>query len=175
MFAVISHRVAVNVTVDGQLFEHQRWTLLDVLSEAIRSATLVPAGQVHPELRAMEVDGPEDPRLGAIPVVGYDPGDAEVVIPVSAAAPLPDLAAMTDTALKRLARSLDINGNQPRADLALAIQAKHIEAETKLADAEHARQAEAEALAKAAMADLEQGDQARLDQEARAEAEGEGH
>ena len=34
MYAVISHRTAAAVTIDGQTFEHQRWTLVDALTEA---------------------------------------------------------------------------------------------------------------------------------------------
>ena len=145
MYAVISHRTAANVTVGDQTFEHQRWTLVETLTDDVKAQTEVPLGHKQPELRVLEVDGPEDPRLGSTPVVGHDPESPEAIIPVSPAAPLPDMDGLPDAAVKRLARSLDINGNQPRADLVAAIKAKHAEAENRMAQAESQRQAEAQA------------------------------
>ncbi len=131
MHAVISHRTAAAVTIDGQTFEHQRWTLVDALTEGVEAATLPPVGQKQPELRVLEVDGPDDPRLGAVPVVGHEPEEADAVVPISPASPLPNLATLSDNGIKRLARSLNISGSQPRADLVAAIEAKHAEAEAQ--------------------------------------------
>ena len=120
MYAILAHRQAGGDEVDGQSFEHQRWTLVDALTPALEAAGAPEPGQIQPRLRIIEVEGDGDPRLAGRAIVGQDAplsiGDAEEDI---------DLDQASLASLKKLAKLLGISRSQGRADLIAAIREKH--------------------------------------------------
>ena len=136
MYAILAHRQAGGDDVDGQHFEHQRWTLVETLTPALEAAALPEPGQTQPRLRIAEVEDADDPRLAGRAVAGHEPA-----LPSAADEEDIDLDQASFAALKKLAKLLGISRSQGRAELITAIREKHAAldaAESEPADTEDA-------------------------------------